>query len=87
MYTIHTPIGAEDNSKILLLVYALMIRKSEEQYRWLFEYLIEFAEENNVQLKPSSIITNFELAAINISHCKFPNANNKGCFFHLSQNW
>ncbi|POG75212.1 hypothetical protein GLOIN_2v1770416, partial [Rhizophagus irregularis DAOM 181602=DAOM 197198] len=29
MYTIHAPVGAEDNSRILPLVYALMTRKSE----------------------------------------------------------
>ncbi|GBC43031.1 uncharacterized protein LOC112591534 [Rhizophagus irregularis DAOM 181602=DAOM 197198] len=86
MYTIHAPVGAEDNSRILPLVYALMTRKSEVLYRWLFENLIEFAEDNDIELKPQSIITDFELAAINVSRSKFPDTNNKGCFFHLCQN-
>ncbi|CAB4493336.1 unnamed protein product [Rhizophagus irregularis] len=86
MYTIHAPVGAEDNSRILPLVYVLMTRKSEVLYRWLFENLIEFAEDNDIELKPQSIITDFELAAINVSRSKFPDTNNKGCFFHLCQN-
>jgi len=37
LYTIHALIGAEDNSKIFPLVYALMINKSEELYKQLFQ--------------------------------------------------
>ncbi len=67
LYTIHSPIGTENNSKILPLVYALMTNKSEELYRRLFQDLIDFAEENNIELNPSTIITDFEQAAINAS--------------------
>lgn len=86
LYTIHAPVGGESNSRILPLVYALMTSKSGELYKWLFEDLVDFAEENNVQLKPSRILTDFEQAAINASHNAFPDANNKGCFFHLAKN-
>ena len=86
LYTIHAPVGAEDNSRILPLVYALMTNKSEELYRQLFQYLIDFAEENDIELKPCTILTDFEQAAINASHREFPNIRNKGCFFHLGQN-
>jgi|SRR3989337_264814 len=86
MYTIHAPVGGENNSRILPLVYALMTRKSEELYRGLFESIIKFAEENCVQLKPLNIITDFEITAINMSRCKFSDANNRGCFFHFNKN-
>jgi len=33
LYTIYVPIDVEDNSKILSLVYALMINKSEKLYK------------------------------------------------------
>ena len=85
LYTIHAPIGAEDNSRILPLVYALMTGKSEELYQALFQNLIEFAEENNISLRPSKVLTDFEKAAINASHEEFPSITNKGCLFHLGQ--
>ncbi|CAG8665280.1 337_t:CDS:2, partial [Cetraspora pellucida] len=39
--------------------------------------LSEFADEINIQLNPMWIITDFEKAIINASHCKLPNAINK----------
>ena len=60
LYAIHAPIGAEDNSRVLPLVYVLMTRKTEELYKWLFNDLSEIAEENDIQLSPSYIITNFK---------------------------
>ena len=85
LYTIHAPIGGEENSRILPLVYALMTGKSEELYKHLFQNLIDVSEENDIQLSPSIIITDFEKAAINASYSEFPNVINKGCFFHLGQ--
>ena len=54
LYSIHAPVGSENNSRILPLVYVLMTGKSEELYQLLFQDLIEFAEENNIQLRPSA---------------------------------
>ena len=85
LYTIHAPIGPENNSRVLPLVYALLTRKTEELYKWLFRDLSEFAEERHIQLMPSHIITDFEKAAINASNEEFPGVINKGCFFHLGQ--
>jgi hypothetical protein len=86
LYTIHAPVGANDNYRILPLVYALMSSKTEDLYRALFQYLNEFSEEINIELKPSTIITDFERASINACSNEFPDVTNKGCFFHLSQN-
>ncbi|CAB4416827.1 unnamed protein product [Rhizophagus irregularis] len=85
LYTIHGPVGAEENSRILPLVYVLMSGKSKELYQVLFQNLIEFAEENNISLTPSKILTDFEIAAINASNEEFPGVINKGCLFHLGQ--
>ena len=84
LYTIHAPVGGE-NSRILPLVYSLLMGKSEEIYRCLFEELLELAVEYDVDLQPSTIITDFEQASINASNYVFPNIHNKGCFFHLGQ--
>jgi hypothetical protein len=85
LYTIHAPVGAEENSRILPLVYALMSGKSKELYQALFQNLIEFAEESNISLRPSTILTDFEKAAIDASHEEFSGVTNKGCLFHLGQ--
>ncbi|CAB4416828.1 unnamed protein product [Rhizophagus irregularis] len=62
-----------------------MSGKSKELYQVLFQNLIEFAEENNISLTPSKILTDFEIAAINASNEEFPGVINKGCLFHLGQ--
>ncbi|CAG8827032.1 44213_t:CDS:2, partial [Gigaspora margarita] len=85
LYTIHAPIGIGNNLRVLLLVYVLMTKKPEELYRALFQDLIEFAKENSISLRPTTILTDFELVAINISRIEFPNVKNKGCLFHLEQ--
>ncbi|CAG8801051.1 1773_t:CDS:2, partial [Dentiscutata erythropus] len=86
LYIIHAPIGTTNNSRILLLIYSLMLCKSEEQYIWLFESLVNFANENKIELSPPRIITDFELAAINTLQYVFPEVINKACFFYLGQN-
>ncbi|XP_035232318.1 uncharacterized protein LOC118204106, partial [Stegodyphus dumicola] len=45
----------------------------------------DFAEENNIELRPSRIISDLEKAAINASKSEFPDVINKACFFHLCQ--
>ena len=62
-----------------------MISKSEEMYRQLFQSLNDFAEENNVELRSLTIITDFKRAAIKASQREFSDINNKRRFFHLSQ--
>lgn len=62
-----------------------MNEKSKELYQVLFQNLIEFAEANNISLRPSKILTDFEIAAINASNEEFPGVINKGCLFHLGQ--
>jgi len=84
-FTNYIRVSADDNSRVLPLVYVLMTSKKEELYRQLFQDLNEFSEENDIELKPTTIITDFEKASINASYGEFHNVNNKGCFFHLSQ--
>ncbi|GES78765.1 uncharacterized protein LOC115034219 [Rhizophagus clarus] len=64
LYTIHGCIGNE-NLCIMPLVYVLMFSKSEECYRRMFQDLIEYSEEQNIDLQPQFILTDFEKAAIN----------------------
>lgn len=86
LYTIHGCVGGHENSRVMPLVYALMSSKSEECYKTLFQDLIDFSDEHNINLQPQFVLTDFEKAAINAIHIEFPDVQNKGCHFHLSQN-
>ena len=86
LYTIHGQVGGNENSRIMPLAYALMSSKSEECYKALFQDLIDFCDEHNVNLQPQFVLTDFEIAAIKAIHAEFPVVRNKGCHFHLSQN-
>ncbi|CAG8807119.1 25515_t:CDS:2, partial [Dentiscutata erythropus] len=57
-----------------------------EQYDWLFESLVDFAVENEINLNSPKIITDFELAEINASQYAFLGVTNKTYFFYLEQN-
>lgn len=87
LYTIHAPVGGEDNSSIFPMVYILMTARTEEMYTILFEELIELGEQAEAVLSPPIIITDFEQAVINAVKSEFPNSIHKGCFFHLCQNF
>ncbi|CAF3241470.1 unnamed protein product [Rotaria sp. Silwood2] len=86
LYSIHAPAGGNINSRIVPLVYALMTVKSEELYQRLFQELNEWAEENELELKPDFVLTDFEKASINAVKSEFSSARSKGCHFHLGQN-
>ncbi|PKY26979.1 hypothetical protein RhiirB3_442502, partial [Rhizophagus irregularis] len=86
LYTIHGSIRSNENSQIMPLVYALMLNKSEVAYRALFQELIDFSYEHDVDLQLQFIITDFEIIAINAIRAEFQGVQNKGYHFHLSQN-
>ena len=86
LYTIHAPVGGEENSCIFPLVYILMTNRSEEIYIKLFEELTDLGEQAILNLLPPIIITDFEQAVINATRSEFPDSIHKGCFFHLCQN-
>ncbi|CAB4380960.1 unnamed protein product [Rhizophagus irregularis] len=85
LYTIHGSVGGSENSQIMPLVFSLMSSKSEECYRALFQNLINFGDEHNIDLQPQYVLTDFEKASINAVHIELHGVQNKGCHFHLSQ--
>ncbi|CAF1516550.1 unnamed protein product [Didymodactylos carnosus] len=62
---IHAPAGGNVNFRITPLVYALMSKKTEELYPRLFQELNELADENELELKPDFVLTDFEKGSIN----------------------
>ena len=77
LYTIH----AERDGFFYPCVYALLPDKAGSTYNRLLSKLLEIQP----QLDPSTIMTDFEKAAINVFEDKFLAVISE-CFFHLSQN-
>ena len=70
------------NGKILPVVYALLPNKTQAMYESFLQVLLEHSED----LEPTTLVTDFELGAMNAFREKFPDIVCTGCFFHLSQN-
>lgn len=66
-------------------VYALMQNKTREIYRQLFQALQDRCAELDVVANPQYIHADFEIAAHMAVRQLFPNAELKGCFYHLTQ--
>lgn len=77
LYTIH---GAP-HTNLVPTVYALLTKKST----LIYIKLIQKLKELNTNLKPVSIMMDFEQAAIAAFKMEFPGVTIRGCFFHLSQ--
>ncbi|KFD61048.1 hypothetical protein M514_08442 [Trichuris suis] len=67
------------------LVYALTMRKREQTYRYVYQRIIDYGEERNWNINPSLCMMDFELANMNAIRSLLPNAEIKGCLFHISQ--
>ena len=82
LYTVH----ASYLQDYVPLVYALLPDKSEATYIRFFTQLKNLAPT----AQPHSVMTDFEMAAVNAITNVFQTPNNdlnmQGCFFHLSQN-
>lgn len=73
LYTIHS-IQYND---VLPSVFVLMSDMSQNGYSRVFEEL-KCHQDN---LRPQSILTDFELSAVNAFQMSFPNSEHRGCFF------
>lgn len=77
IFTIH----ALQNHRCLPLVYALLPDKKESTYDEMLNALVELEPA----LYPKSILSDFERTILNSFSKKFPNAEQRGCFFHFNQ--
>jgi hypothetical protein len=67
LYSSHATVSTGESAKVLPLVYALMSSKSKEIYTRLFQELNNYSNDNDIQLNPKFIHTDFENASINAS--------------------
>ncbi len=77
VYTIHVI----KYHNVIPTVIVLMPNKTEASYNRVFNAL----KNLNGNLNPRTIMTDFELASIKAFKRAFPNAEQRGCFFHLTQ--
>jgi hypothetical protein len=78
VYTVHALV----NNRALPMIYVLLNNKQQATYKRVFEKLMEIEPT----LRPESIVSDFEISAINAINEVFPNAQITGCMFHLAQN-
>lgn len=83
LYIIH----AYYKYQMIPCVFALLTGKSETLYKRMIQTLKDGALNSKLELKPKTIMVDFERAAINAFEYHFPNANLSGCFFHLGQSF
>lgn len=87
IYSIHAYVGNDAMSrKMVPVVYCLLPDKTEESYMTFFKELKSYALEVDCVLNPAHIVTDFELAVINVIKIEFPDATHNGCLFHFGQN-
>lgn len=85
LFTIHGMIGTNENNEIVPLIYCIMTRKTQKLYEEMLFSLFKFACDNNIQLNPEYILSDFEQASKKAFAEFIPGAKFKGCFFHFGQ--
>ena len=70
------------NGEVLPAAYCLQPNKTSAMYERIFQALLN----HTPGLQPDAIHCDFGIGATNAAKTKFPDANVRGCFFHLSQN-
>ena len=67
------------------LVYALLPNKQRQTYSHVFLLLKDAALSLGITLNPDTLMSDFELALIQATVLNFPNASQKGCYYHFKQ--
>jgi len=81
LYTIHGEIGGY----VVPLVFALLPNKQGTTYRGMFQRLFDYANFLGVQLCPTELVTDCELAIVQVVKDVLPTTVYRICFFHFVQ--
>ncbi|XP_063436512.1 uncharacterized protein LOC134717942 [Mytilus trossulus] len=81
LYTFHAFV----DGAIYPLVYALLPGKSQIIYTRFLTLLKEACQRFDLQLQPSTIFLDYEVAVRNAAYQVFPGITGKGCCFHYTQ--
>lgn len=81
LYTVHGYV----QGSLFPLVFCLMSRRTQLAYQQLLREVTDIAAEQQILLCPTTVLVDFEVAAINAVRVELPDASIHGCFFHLCQ--
>ena len=70
---------------VVPLVVALLANKTRSLYFELFSVIRKNMMDLNLVFDPEIIVTDFEIAVIEVTRQHFPRARHVGCFFHFGQ--
>uniref|UniRef100_A0A914W7H6 MULE transposase domain-containing protein n=1 Tax=Plectus sambesii TaxID=2011161 RepID=A0A914W7H6_9BILA len=79
-YTVH--VRYEKTAHTIPCLFAFMANRQKATYVRMFQHLRQLCPK----MSPEVVMTDFEDAALKAYQVVWPNVQNKGCFFHLSQN-
>lgn len=83
IYTIHGQVSQRLPKKFLPYVHILLPSKTQSVYKKAIKSIKRLARSHNIVLDPAILLTDFESAQIKALKEVFPDAIQKGCFFHL----
>ena len=81
IFTIHALL----QSKVLPLIYCILIDKKAETYTSVFRKIRDLCLEHNLILTPNLITLDFEKGLIVALQQEFPQSRLRGCYFHFCQ--
>jgi hypothetical protein len=84
LYTIHGNVFKE-NKKTFPLLFCLCTHKDKKTYDMMFELIVEYGVDNEINIHPKVCILDFEKAAILSLRSNFENIILQGCHFHFAQ--
>jgi hypothetical protein len=83
LFTIH----GYFNGHYIPLVFCLLKDKRDLIFRKCFQQFLYHVRKNEWELKPSSVVLDFEIAIHNALKYVWPETRIVGCRFHLTQAW
>lgn len=81
LFVIHDFVG----QRLMPRVFVLMARKDVNSYRAVFRWLKQFAQDHNLEINPSNVVSDFEASLHSALQNELPNSRHHGCYFHYTQ--
>lgn len=85
-YSIHGVIkDVASRRYVFPLAFCLCVRKNETTYSLLWNAIKDEAAALDLRFRVTLMMTDFEIAAMNVQQRLFPGVEHKGCLFHFNQ--
>ncbi len=81
LFVIHDIVG----ERLMPRVYALMAHKDVQSYSAVFQWLNQFARQSQLEIRPQTVVSDFESSLHAALLQDLPDSQNHGCYFHFTQ--